>query len=233
MFLILWIDPYMRTMLVSLEKQLLAFSILSKTLVDQLQDAWKEVWKTLCKNRILRVLLSGFSSKNGRSFEMTIRSHTDAIDSTVGYFQQQISSVLHAPNEFVENIALCLRESLANAIIHGNLEITPKLRNASWKTFETTLQQRQAHPKLAKKNIVIRCEIKSTHVKLEVEDEGPGFNARKVSANLQRHVLKTDANDLDKISSGGRGLVIITTYMDHVFWNPRGNCITMIKRLSK
>jgi anti-sigma regulatory factor (Ser/Thr protein kinase) len=75
--------------------------------------------------------------------------------------------------------------------------------------------------------------MKPQYVKLEVEDEGAGFDAERISVKLQELVLKTKEMNLDVLSSGGRGLVIIVSFMDHVFWNPRGNCITMIKRLSK
>jgi anti-sigma regulatory factor (Ser/Thr protein kinase) len=213
-------------------KQLVLFPSISRTLAEYLRNARQGVWQSLRKNQRIHSFLPGFSSKKGHSFEMTIRSHTAAIDSTVHYFQKQIAKYIRSSDTLTANIGLCLRESLANAIIHGNLEISPELRNDSWEQFENILQDRQCQATLTSRQVVVRCEMKPQYVKLEVEDEGAGFNAERVSVKLQEHVLETNNMSLDVLSSSGRGLVIIVSFMDHVFWNPRGNCITMIKRLS-
>jgi anti-sigma regulatory factor (Ser/Thr protein kinase) len=223
----------MKTLLLSVGKQLVIFPSISRTLAEYLRNAPQGVWQSLRKNQRLHSFLPSFSPKKGRSFEMTIRSHTAAIDSTVHYFQERIAKYLHSSDTLTENIGLCLRESLANAIIHGNLEISPDLRNDSWEQFENILRERQGQATLTSRQVVVRCEMKPQYVKLEVEDEGAGFDAERISVKLQELVLKTKDMNLDVLSSGGRGLVIIVSFMDHVFWNPRGNCITMIKRLSK
>ncbi len=84
---------------------------------------------------------------------------------------------------------------------------------------------------LAQRRVTVRCEIKSQFVKFVVEDQGAGFNAEKISARLQQDVFKNDDAPFDALSAGGRGLVLITTFMDHVFWNSSGNSITMVKRV--
>lgn len=211
----------------------MVFPSISRTLAEYLRDAQQGVWQSLRNSQRLYSFLPGISSGEGRSFEMTIQSHMTAIDSTVKYFQERIAGYLHSSDTLAANIGLCLRESLANAIIHGNLEISPEMRNDSWEQFESILQERQGQAALASRQVVIRCEMKPQYVKLEVEDEGIGFNAERMSAKLHEHVLETDKMNLDLLASSGRGLVIITSFMDHVFWNPRGNCITMVKRLSE
>jgi anti-sigma regulatory factor (Ser/Thr protein kinase) len=223
----------MRTLLLSAGKRLVISPSISRTLTEYLRDAQQGIRQSLRKNRRLYSFLPGFSSKKGHFFELTIRSHTAAIDSTVSYFQERIARYIPSSDILTANIGLCLRESLANAIIHGNLEISPELRNDSWEQFENILRERQGQPALVHRQVVVRCEIKPQYVKLEVEDEGAGFNAERVSVKLQEHVLRTNDMDLDVLSLGGRGLVIIISFMDYVFWNSRGNCITMVKRLSE
>ena len=54
-----------------------------------------------------------------------------------------------------------------------------------------------------------------------VEDDGPGFDTSKMTAEI-------DPEDLLRI--GGRGLLLIRAFMDEVQHNGTGNRITMIKR---
>ena len=56
-----------------------------------------------------------------------------------------------------------------------------------------------------------------------VRDEGPGFDPARLPD-------PTDPANLERV--GGRGLMLIRTFMDQVSHNSRGNEITMIKRHS-
>lgn len=222
----------MRSLLFSVGKQLPASPSVAKALSDYWERAQREAARLLRNNWLLGSFWKRHSPKNTYSFDVTIHSHTDAIEDTVRYFQQRIAGHFQQSETLVEKIGLCLRESLANAIIHGNLEIPSKLRDDSWEKFEELLQERQNQTTLTKRRVVVQCEIKPSVVKLVVEDQGAGFNAEKVSAGLQYDVFACDNNaPIDALSASGRGLVIITTVMDHVFWNPGGNRITMVKHV--
>ena len=56
-----------------------------------------------------------------------------------------------------------------------------------------------------------------------ISDQGPGFDTSRVHQPI-------DPDDLLRI--GGRGLLLIRTFMDEVTFNPSGNTITMVKRLT-
>ena len=221
----------MQHLLCSIGKQLSGSLSITEVLSDYFGHAQREARQFFCSHGRFDAFWKGISPEKKRSFDMTIYSHTDAIEGTVRYFQQRIAGHFQQSEALVENIGLCLRESLANAIIHGNLGIPPKLRDDSWEQFEAVLQERQNQSVLAQRRVVVRCEIKPQFVKLVVEDQGTGFNAEKISARLQQNVFEHDDTHFDALSASGRGLVLITTFMDHVFWNPRGNCITMVKQM--
>ena len=53
-----------------------------------------------------------------------------------------------------------------------------------------------------------------------IRDEGPGFNHKKV-------LDPTAAENLERI--GGRGLLLIRSFMDEISYNDRGNEITLLK----
>ena len=53
-----------------------------------------------------------------------------------------------------------------------------------------------------------------------VEDQGPGFDVN----------LRPDPTDTDNLTqASGRGLYLISTFMDEVRHNSKGNSITMVK----
>lgn len=165
--------------------------------------------------------------------QVAVPSKTNTIDSTVLYFQRRVSRFCRAYHLPPVNITLCLREALANAIIHGNLEIPSALKDDSWDGFDALVQQRETLPEFASRQVIVRCQMNPTHIKFEVEDEGQGFRVHPEHADpTKRHVINKDSDPL-AVSSSGRGLLIITSLMDQVFWNERGNCITMVKRLRK
>ena len=140
---------------------------------------------------------------------------------TVGSFLQdrvKLFCKLHKIN--VRNIGLCLHEALVNAVVHGNLEIPSSLKNESSEKFEQLLQEREAIPEFAQRQVNIRCQVTTKHLKFEIEDEGKGFEPKTLRLSTPTLMIPT-----------GRGILIITAFMDEVFWNNTGNCITMIKTL--
>ena len=64
------------------------------------------------------------------------------------------------------------------------------------------------------------ASLNGDRVKFVIRDEGPGFNHRKV-------LDPTETETMDRV--GGRGLLLIRSFMDEVSHNRRGNEITLQK----
>jgi serine/threonine-protein kinase RsbW len=95
-------------------------------------------------------------------------------------------------------MCLALTEALVNAVQHGN----------------------HSDPT---KRVRVRHQVTAVRVLVEVEDDGAGFDPRKVPdpcapENLER--------------PGGRGLLLMRSSMTWVRFNPRGNRVTLCKRRS-
>ena len=74
------------------------------------------------------------------------------------------------------------------------------------------------------KLVKVECHlINESVIKVTIEDEGSGFNPDEVPD-------PTDFENLDKPS--GRGIVLMTAFMDEVLYNDRGNQLTFCKRCS-
>lgn len=152
--------------------------------------------------------------------EICIYSQTQLITTAGAFLQSRVKPFCELHKINVRNIGLCLHEALVNAIIHGNLEISSTVKNENPEKFETLIKEREADPVYADREVVIRCEITSDHLTFEIKDEGKGFDPCTLRFADPIHILPT-----------GRGIFIITSFMDKVFWNAEGNVITMTKEL--
>jgi YesN/AraC family two-component response regulator len=154
------------------------------------------------------------------NIDISIRSQLKMVSSVGTFLQNRIRAFCKLYKINVRNIGLCLHEALINAIIHGNLQIPSSLKEESSVKFERLLHKREASPKYANKEVKIRCQITTEHLKFVIEDEGQGFKPQKL-----RYA------DPFTMNPSGRGILLIKAFMDNVSWNETGNCITMIKDL--
>jgi serine/threonine-protein kinase RsbW len=73
------------------------------------------------------------------------------------------------------------------------------------------------------KRVSVRYRVRPDRVLAEVEDQGEGFDPGQVPDPLAPENLGRP---------GGRGLLLIRSYMSWVRFNRQGNCVTLCKRRS-
>lgn len=118
-------------------------------------------------------------------------------------------------------VAVALREALANAIHHGNLELSSELLEADEAQFAQLRETRMRQAPYANRRVRIIARETRTEVTYTIADEGRGFDPTALPD-------PTDPANLDRRS--GRGLFLIRTFMDEVRHNEVGNEITLVKR---
>ncbi len=92
-------------------------------------------------------------------------------------------------------VHLAMEEALVNAICHGNCSD-------------------------ARKNVHIVCRLNSDRVRIEISDEGGGFDPAALpdpTADEQLH------------ATCGRGVMLMRAFMSRVEFNPQGNAVVMEK----
>jgi CheY-like chemotaxis protein len=119
-------------------------------------------------------------------------------------------------------VGMALREALANAVEHGNLEANSKLREDDETVYHRLLAERRQQPPYCDRRVFIAAEESRQGVTYTIRDEGPGFDPSTLPD-------PTDPANLERVS--GRGLLLIHAFMDEVRHNPTGNEITMVKRV--
>jgi len=118
-------------------------------------------------------------------------------------------------------VGIALEEALLNALYHGNLELSSDLRQDDERVFYSMAEERSKQEPYCHRRIHFRVTLTQEEGSFVVQDEGPGFD---VSALPD----PTDPANLDRV--GGRGLLLIRTFMDEAQHNETGNTLTMVKR---
>ncbi len=118
-------------------------------------------------------------------------------------------------------VAVALEEALLNAVIHGNLEVSSRLKEVDGSAFDELVAEREAHPYYGRREVEVVCEVTPHEVRYQITDEGPGFNPAAVP----------DPCNEDRIGiASGRGMLMMRAFMDEVIYNARGNQVTLVKR---
>jgi CheY-like chemotaxis protein len=144
-----------------------------------------------------------------------------ASEAIVTYLQDLLTRMNFCDKAEVWQITTALTESFCNAIDHGNLELSSELRESSTDEFRRIGIERSTQDPYRDRRVTVTVKLSQTEVRYTVRDEGNGFDPSTLPD-------PTDPENLLKAS--GRGLLLIRTFMDEVFFNDSGNEITMIKQ---
>jgi len=119
-------------------------------------------------------------------------------------------------------IAMALDEAIVNAIFHGNLEVSTELRQTDdGKPFVELVELRKTQLPFRIRRVRISLLATPDQATFVIHDSGRGFNTAALPD-------PTDPANLER--AGGRGLLLIHSFMDEVRHNQVGNEITMVKR---
>ena len=130
-------------------------------------------------------------------------SFVETISSTLPGASRMVAKVLRVAERIkcgqaeLDKVELALREALTNAIIHGNL-------------------------RSLRKRVTVRCYCQpDCGMLLVVEDEGSGFNPKKIPGPTRGRNI---------YSSHGRGIYLMRKVMDEVRFQRSGSRVVLKKR---
>jgi CheY-like chemotaxis protein/anti-sigma regulatory factor (Ser/Thr protein kinase) len=119
-------------------------------------------------------------------------------------------------------VGMAMAEALANALYHGNLEMSSAIQEQDDAAYDTLLEQRLHQPPYCDRHIHVSVKLCRSEAVFTIRDEGPGFDPSSLPD-------PTDPANLERVS--GRGLLLIRAFMDGVSYNSQGNEVTLVKRL--
>ncbi|HQR07394.1 MAG TPA: ATP-binding protein [Gemmatales bacterium] len=170
-----------------------------------------------CRNRLLSYIIE-------QHHHFTLGNDTSLIPALITLFQETLLGIGICDQAESVRVNMALEEALLNAIYHGNLEVSSKLRNDPERgdePYRELIEQRRKLSPYRERKITVRAHITAQQAKFIITDQGPGFDPGSLP----------DPTDPEHIElASGRGLLLIRTFMDEISHNATGNEITMIKK---
>ncbi len=195
-----------------------ATSYLGKSrLADHLVGTLEQVLK-IVEGHEARDRVRSYQSR--QNTEYVLESDPELISPLLHMIHEDLVSFQIGDETTRMRIGMALQESLANAIFHGNLECSSDLRQDDERIFYHLAEQRRNEEPYRNRKVRLEITISPAKARFVITDEGPGFDV----ASLDKPF---DPEDLLKI--GGRGMMLIRTFMDQAIHNASGNQITLVK----
>jgi anti-sigma regulatory factor (Ser/Thr protein kinase) len=154
-------------------------------------------------------------------FHFTLENDGALVAPLIGHLEPHLARLHGSDRTERLRIGMALREAVLNAIEHGNLEVSSDLRQDDEHLFRDQVEQRRRQSPYRERRVHVQARIGRDEARFVVADQGPGFNPAALPD-------PNDPANLERI--GGRGLLLICTFMDHVEHNAAGNQITLVKR---
>lgn len=116
-------------------------------------------------------------------------------------------------------VELCLHEAVANAIIHGNLNIASAAKDLpdGYTAFSALVSERLADPARALRRLLVQVTWDMEHLEISVTDQGAGFDPDSIP---QRRAS----------GRSGRGLMFMRALAARVDIHLGGRCTTLTFR---
>jgi len=143
------------------------------------------------------------------------------IEPLVDLVQQLLANLGDLEENERLRFGVAMEQALQNALYRGNLEIPGPAAVAAGAKPVSLAQRLQEKP-YCDRRIDVFADITRDQIMFHVRDEGPGFDVTAVEhGELWRSVAGTS----------GRGLVLMRAFCDEIRFHPRGNQVTLVKRL--
>ena len=140
----------------------------------------------------------------------------------ISYLQEQMAIMRLFDESQLLRVGIALCEALTNAIHHGNLELDSEWRqNDEAEYFRIAEERRQSKP-YSDRRVRMVATLSDQEVRFVIDDDGLGFKVDQIRD-------PTDEINMERM--GGRGLLLIRSFMDQVTHNSTGNSIALIKNV--
>lgn len=192
--------------------------VAKKNLITDLVATIRPLLSIVTGSRQRQRILS-YQTSLARSFELDNDAHL--LPTLIDLIREDFDSFAIGDETAGIRLAVAIQESLANALYHGNLECSTDLRQDDERIFHELANQRRKSEPYRSRRIHVTSRIDHHEARIVIRDDGPGFDTSSL-------VKPFDPEDLMRV--GGRGMILIRTFLDEYSHNTAGNEITLIKR---
>jgi len=189
----------------------------------KLMDTARQVLALSGDDRVYARLLERMSETQA---EFDIPNDPALIGRSVEHVVWQVAGMKICDPAARRCLAVALEEALLNALLHGNLELSPveaqevRAPTLRGETCEL-VAQRCEQDAIRNRSIRLGYQLTRSYAQVTITDAGQGFDVNATPMSGDPNPIGIEA---------GRGLVLIKNFMDEVSFNASGNEITMLKR---
>ncbi|MDB5352831.1 MAG: cyaB 3 [Planctomycetota bacterium] len=187
---------------------------LARDLVDTIDAVLARAAVDQRRQKLLRSVQSSRSS-------YSLENDPELIAPLIAMLQEDLAEMGVCDANQRTRVGVALQEAIANALFHGNLEVSTDLRQDDEHLFYAQAESRRRASPYRHRRVHVSADLNREAATYRVRDEGSGFDTSTLDAPFDPESL---------LRVGGRGLLLIRTFMDEVVHNDAGNEITMIKK---
>jgi anti-sigma regulatory factor (Ser/Thr protein kinase) len=158
---------------------------------------------------------------DSQAFEFTLDNDPAAVAAIVSPLADAAVEVGLCDRPTARRIGVAVEEALLNAIVHGNLEVTTDLRQLDEGAYHRQIESRRGQSPYQDRRVRLTARLSRTEATFVVQDEGRGFDVSQVPD-------PTDPEHLFRV--GGRGILLMRSFMTAVQFADRGTRVTLVKR---
>lgn len=178
-------------------------------IVKRLSEAVREVEKTEMLSKVGRCVTMERKT-------LVLSNDISLIRPAAFYLTSLISSLDSSVQ--MGSVEVALEETITNAIVHGNLEVSSRLKERSFEEFDEEIRHRIKTPPYQDRKVNVAYDYSDGRAVFQISDEGPGFKWEK---------YMTDGESEDLLPHG-RGIIIMRTFATSIKFSIKGNDVTLV-----
>jgi len=156
-----------------------------------------------------------------RESRFELGNDPDLIPPLLEFLQDEMTQLDRWDSAELMRTTIAMDEALRNALFHGNLEVSSKLREEDDRRYHELARQRAAQAPYRDRRIRFLIAHDPDLSRFVIRDEGCGFDTSRAHRPIEPE---------DLLRPSGRGLLLMKSFMDSVTFNQAGNEVTLVKR---
>jgi anti-sigma regulatory factor (Ser/Thr protein kinase) len=156
---------------------------------------------------------------------LLLPSHPDWIEPAVEYLRNKALLCGACLESQGHRVMVALQEALANAVVHGNLEISSELKERGDDAFARELAAKAADSTYASRRVEIQVDYNGRRCRWILTDQGKGFDVERVLRGKQEI-----EQDPEAMLASGRGIIMMRAFMDDVQYEAGGRRLILTLR---
>ncbi|MCB1188303.1 response regulator [bacterium] len=192
--------------------------------INDVIETIEKTFRKMAEEADQREIIKYIEDENIR---LAIPSDFEFLNTVINYVFSHLRARWLVNDENLHDVKVCMYEALTNAFEHGNLGIPgdekSRLLETSQQAWRDFLMERMQDPVNREKQIEVNLQISETRMSLRVRDQGTGFDFDNHFKDVEPELL---------FRSSGRGLLLIRSLMDEMWFEDGGRALVMVKQRS-